>query len=140
LEIKVENMRNAVLKDLALLVIRLGSGAMMLTHGIPKIGRLFGDGPVKFADPFGLGPEISLGMAIFAEVICAVLVMVGFKTRLATIPLILTMLTATFYAHWNDPFGKKELPLLYVCVFLGILAFGAGKYAVDHFVKKKKLF
>lgn len=133
-------MRNAVLKDLALLVIRLGSGAMMLTHGIPKIGRLFGDGPVKFADPFGLGPEISLGMAIFAEVICAVLVMVGFKTRLATIPLILTMLTATFYVHWNDPFGKKELPLLYVCVFLGILAFGAGKYAVDHFVKKKKLF
>lgn len=110
----------------------------MLTHGIPKIGRLLGDGPVKFADPFGLGPEISLGMAIFAEVICAVLVMVGFKTRLATIPLIITMLTAAFYAHWDDPFAKKELPLLYVCVFLGILAFGAGKYAFDEFLKKKR--
>ncbi|MBA4299594.1 putative oxidoreductase [Algoriphagus alkaliphilus] len=133
-------MKNAVLKDLALLAIRIGAGAMMLTHGIPKIGRFFGEGPVKFADPFGLGPEISLGMAIFAEVICAVLVMIGFKTRLATIPLILTMLTAAFYAHWNDPFGKKELPLLYVCVFLGILAFGAGKFAVDSFLKKKKLF
>lgn len=133
-------MKKAVLKDLALLVIRLGAGAMMLTHGIPKIGRLFGEGPVKFADPFGLGPEISLGMAIFAEVICAILVMVGFKTRPATIPLILTMLTAAFYAHWNDPFGKKELPLLYICVFLAILAFGAGKFAVDGFLKKKKLF
>lgn len=137
---KLENMKNAVLKDLALLGIRIGAGAMMLTHGIPKIGRFFGEGPVKFADPFGLGPEISLGMAIFAEVICAVLVMIGFKTRLATIPLILTMLTAAFYAHLNDPFGKKELPLLYVCVFLGILAFGAGKFAVDGFLKKKKLF
>lgn len=133
-------MKNDHLKDLALLVIRLGAGGMMLTHGIPKIGRLLGEGPVKFADPFGLGPEISLGMAIFAEVICTVLVMIGFKTRLATIPLIVTMLTAAFYAHWNDPFGKKELPLLFICVFLGILAFGAGRYAIDGFLKKKQLF
>lgn len=130
-------MKNDLLKDLALLVIRLGAGGMMLTHGIPKISRLFGEGPVKFADPFGLGPEISLGMAIFAEVICTILVMIGFKTRLATIPLIITMLTAAFYAHWDDPFGKKELPLLFACVFLGILAFGAGKYAIDSFSKKK---
>ncbi len=131
-------MKKDLLQDLALLIIRLGAGGMMLTHGIPKIGRLFGEGPVKFADPFGLGPEISLGMAIFAEVICTILVMIGFKTRLATIPLIITMLTAAFYAHWDDPFGKKELPLLFVCVFLGILAFGAGKYAVDHLVKNRK--
>jgi len=130
-------MKNDLLKDIALLIIRLGAGGMMLTHGIPKIGRLLGEGPVKFADPFGLGPEISLGLAIFAEVICAGLVMVGFKTRLATIPLIITMLTAAFYAHWNDPFGKKELPLLFACVFLGILAFGAGKVAVDGFLNKK---
>ncbi|SEF73657.1 DoxX family protein [Algoriphagus boritolerans] len=130
-------MKTNLWNDLALLVIRLGAGGMMLTHGIPKIGRLFGEGPVKFADPFGLGPEVSLGLAIFAEVICAILVMVGFKTRLATIPLIFTMLTAAFYAHWNDPFGRKELPLLYICVFIGILAFGAGKYAVDHFMKKR---
>ena len=129
-------MKNDLFKDLALLVMRLGAGGMMLTHGIPKIGRLLGEGPVKFADPFGLGPEISLGLAIFAEVICAVLIMVGFKTRLATIPLIITMLTAAFYAHWNDPFGKKELPLLYCCVFLGILAFGAGKYALGQLGKK----
>ena len=131
-------MKNDPFKDFALLIIRLGSGAMMLTHGIPKINRLFGEGPVKFADPFGLGPELSLGMAIFAEVICAILLMVGFKTRLATIPLIITMLTAAFYAHWNDPFGKKELPLLYICVFLAILAFGAGKFALDNFMKKNK--
>ena len=129
-------MKNDPFKDLALLVIRLGAGGMMLTHGIPKIGRLLGEGPVKFADPFGLGPEISLIMAIFAEVICAVLIMVGFKTRLASIPLIITMLTAAFYAHWDDPFGKKELPLLYICVFLAILAFGAGKYALDQLRNK----
>ncbi len=129
-------MKESVFKNLALLVIRLGAGGMILTHGIPKIGRLLGEGPVKFADPFGLGPEISLVMAIFAEVICAVLVMVGFKTRLATIPLMLTMLTAAFYAHWNDPFGKKELSLLFFLVFLSILILGGGKYALDSLKKR----
>lgn len=129
-------MQNPLAKDLALLIIRLGAGGMMLTHGLPKINRLFGEGPVKFADPFGLGPEVSLGLAIFAEVICAGLVMAGFKTRLATIPLMFTMLTAAFYAHWDDPFGKKELPLLYFLVFIALLILGSGRFSLDKLLKK----
>ena len=129
-------MKTPPLNDFGLLIVRLLAGGMMLTHGIPKIGRLLGEGPVKFADPFGFGSEISLGMAIFAEVICAILIMIGFKTRLATIPLMATMLVAAFYAHWNDPFGKKELPLLYFSVFLGILIWGAGKFALESKNKK----
>jgi len=130
-------MKDSNLNSAAKLLIRLGAGALILTHGIPKIGRLFGEGPVKFADPFGLGPEISLVLAIFAEVICAGLIILGFKTRLATIPLMLTMLTAAFYAHWNDPFGKKELPLLFCLVFLAILVMGPGKYALDSLKKRR---
>ncbi len=130
-------MKDSNLNSAAKLLIRLGAGALILTHGIPKIGRLFGEGPVKFADPFGLGPEISLVLAIFAEVICAGLIIIGFKTRLATIPLMLTMLTAAFYAHWNDPFGKKELPLLFCLVFLAILVMGPGKYALDSLKKRR---
>jgi putative oxidoreductase len=124
-------MKNSKLGDLALLVIRLGSGGMMLTHGLPKINRFFGEGPVNFADPFGLGPEISLAMAIFAEVFCAILVMIGFRSKLAVIPLMATMLTAAFYAHWDDPFSKKELPLLYFLIFLGISVLGSGKFSID---------
>ncbi|GAB2479064.1 DoxX family protein [Algoriphagus taiwanensis] len=124
-------MKNQLAQDLGLLLVRLLTGGMMLTHGIPKIGRLFGDGPVRFADPFGLGPEVSLSMAIFAEVICSGLIIMGFKTRWATIPLMITMLVAAFYAHWNDPFGKKELPLLYFAAFLGLLLSGGGKFSVD---------
>uniref|UniRef100_UPI00404885BE DoxX family protein n=1 Tax=Algoriphagus sp. TaxID=1872435 RepID=UPI00404885BE len=119
------------LQDLGLLLVRLLAGGMMLTHGIPKISRFFGEGPVKFADPFGLGPEISLGLAIFAEVGCSFLVMIGFKTRWATIPLMITMLVAIFYAHTADPFSKKELPLLFFTLFLSILISGGGKYSVD---------
>ena len=119
------------LQDLGLLLVRLLAGGMMLTHGIPKISRFFGEGPVKFADPFGLGPEISLGLAIFAEVGCSFLVMIGFKTRWATIPLMITMLVAIFYAHAADPFSKKELPLLFFALFVSILISGGGRYSVD---------
>ncbi len=119
------------LQDLGLLLVRLLSGGMMLTHGLPKFDRLFGEGPVKFADPFGLGPEISLILVIFAEVACSIFVMIGFKTRLATIPLMTTMLVAAFYAHADDPFGDKELPLLFFTVFLSILISGPGRYSVN---------
>ena len=131
-------MRRNPGRDIGLLLVRLMAGGMMLTHGIPKLLRFFGDDPIKFADPFGLGPVISLSLAVFAEVICSVLIIIGFKTRLATIPLMLTMLTAAFYAHWNDPFGRKELPLLYFTVFVAILIFGAGKYALDNLQRKRK--
>lgn len=124
-------MRRDFQSSLALLILRVGSGAMMLTHGIPKIMRLFSGNEIKFADPFGLGPAISLGMATFAEVICSILVILGFKTRLASVPLILTMLTAAFYAHWDDPFGRKELPLLYCAVFISLLLTGGGDYSLD---------
>ena len=118
-------------QNLGLLLVRLLAGGMMLTHGIPKISRFFGEGPVKFADPFGLGPEVSLGLAIFAEVGCSILVMIGFKTRWATVPLMITMLVAVFYAHANDPFGRKEPALLFFTLFLSLLISGGGRYSVD---------
>uniref|UniRef100_UPI0040489ACD DoxX family protein n=1 Tax=Algoriphagus sp. TaxID=1872435 RepID=UPI0040489ACD len=72
-----------------------------------------------------------MGLAIFAEVGCSFLVMIGFKTRWATIPLMITMLVAIFYAHTADPFSKKELPLLFFTLFLSILISGGGRYSVD---------
>jgi putative oxidoreductase len=126
------------LQDVGLLAIRLLSGGMMLTHGLPKFDRLFVEGPVKFADPFGLGPEISLGMVLFAEVGCSLLVMLGFKTRWATLPLLFTMLMAAFYAHGSDPFSDKELSLLFFTLFLSVLISGGGRYSVDESSQWKK--
>ena len=124
------------LQDFGLLAVRLLSGGMMLTHGLPKFDRLFGEGPVKFADPFGLGPEISLGLVLFAEVGCSLLVMLGFKTRWATLPLLFTMLMAAFYEHGSDPFSDKELSLLFFTVFLSVQISGGGRFSVDGWVKK----
>ena len=45
--------------DLAVLLLRIGSGAFIMTHGIPKVKKILA-GDLGFADPIGLGPEVSL--------------------------------------------------------------------------------
>ena len=133
-------MKKTVLEDIGLLIMRLGSGSLILTHGYPKLIRLFGDEPIKFMDFLGLGPVISLSLAVFAEFFCAILILIGFKTRLATIPLLITMLTAALVAHAGDPFGRKELPLLYFTIFFCILIFGAGKFSIDGLSNRKSMY
>lgn len=133
-------MKKTLAEDLGLLIIRLGAGGMILTHGYPKLMRLIGDEPIKFMDLLGLGPVVSLSLAVFAEFVCAILIMIGFKTRLAAIPLMITMLTAALVAHAADPFGRKELPLLYFLVFMGILIFGAGKFSIDGFTDRNSMY
>jgi putative oxidoreductase len=49
----------------------------------------------------------------------------------------ITMLTALLHVHAADPFGKKELPLMYLLFFFGFLILGAGKYSVDHLIGGK---
>ena len=90
--------------NLALLIARVGIAALMLTHGIPKLGMLLSGEPVQFLPFMGMSAELSLGLAIFAEVFCSIFLLAGFATRLATIPLIITMLVAVLVVHAADPF------------------------------------
>ena len=46
--------------DIGLLLLRIVAGGAMLTHGYPKLVKLFGDGPIQFADPIGIGVMICL--------------------------------------------------------------------------------
>ncbi|MDD2380148.1 MAG: DoxX family protein [Mariniphaga sp.] len=120
--------------DTALLLLRIGATLMMLTHGIPKLMQFFSGEPIAFASVMGMSMGMSLALAIFAEVICSVFIFLGLGTRLATIPLIITMLTATLYIHANDPFSSKELSLLYALIFITLLLTGGGKYSIDYMI------
>jgi len=124
--------------DTVLLLVRLCIGPFMLTHGIPKLMRFFGDDPVRFSDPVGLGVLPSLVLAIFAEVICSVLLTLGLFTRWATLPLIVTMSVAAFVVHLDDGFGSMEMALLYLLVYLFLFAAGPGKYSMDHRLFRKR--
>ncbi|WP_235296349.1 DoxX family protein [Portibacter marinus] len=126
-------------KDLASLILRVTFGTTMLIgHGWGKFLKLIDGGPIKWADPIGLGPELSLGLTTFAEVLCAALLVLGLFSRLAAIPLIITMLVAVFVVHINDPFGKLEMPILYLVGYTAILLLGSGKYSLDYLIRRKK--
>ena len=118
------------LNDAALLLLRIGFAGMMLTHGIPKISMLF-ESPIKFANPIGVGETASLILALIGEFVAPILVLIGFKTKLATVPVIITMAVAAFLVHASDPFAVKEKALLYLVGFIVIFLTGAGKYSVD---------
>ena len=124
--------KNGQLSDLSLLLLRLCFGGLMFwNHGKGKFFKFFGDDPIKFGDPIGIGMEASLGLTVFAEVLCALMVAFGLFTRLAVIPLIITMLVAAFIVHIGDPFKKMEMALLYLIPYLVLLRNGGGKYSLD---------
>jgi putative oxidoreductase len=120
-----------------LLILRTTVGACMLSHGIGKFSKLFGGEPIKFADPIGVGETASLVLTVFAEVPCSLFLIFGIATRLAAIPLLITMLVAVLIVHVHDGFGKQELPLLYSMLYLTIAIAGAGKISVDSWIYKK---
>ncbi len=123
--------------SLPILWLRIVGGGFMLAHGVPKLMKLFAGAPIQFADPFGFGPGITLGLTVFAEFVCAILILIGLKTRAASIPLMFTMLVAAFVIHGSDPFGKKELALIYFAIYLSLFFLGSGKYSVDNALSKE---
>ena len=113
--------------DGALLFLRLFIGGMMLSHGWTKLAT-FSVLSATFPDPLGVGSTLSLLLILFAEVGCSCLLIFGLMTRLATLPLMFGMLMAFFVIHGADPFAVRELPLLYLGVYVFLLWGGAGSF------------
>ena len=124
-------------QDLALLLGRIAIASLMLVHGLPKMQLLFSGGNIQFPSVFGMGPVTTLALAVFAEVFCSILILVGFATRLAVLPLIITMLVAVLSIHAADVFAKKELAILYLVVYSVLLFAGSGKYSLDDVLMPK---
>ncbi len=123
--------------DIAIAILRIGTSAIMLTHGLPKFLRII-EGDFSFGDPIGLGPELSLIMITFAEFFCAILVLVGFGARAASIPLIIGMAVAYFIAHADDPFSRSEKAFIFMFLYSLIFLTGPGKFSLDRLIVIRK--
>lgn len=119
-----------------LLVLRVLFGVLFLTHGLAKVSH-FDALAQNFPDPLSIGHTLSLSLAVFAEVVCSVALILGFLHRLALIPMIFTMIVAYFVVHGNDAFATKELAFIYLSVFTMLFLVGAGRYSLDYFIGKK---
>ena len=117
-------------KDLGLLLLRVGASAPMLTHGIGKAQDLLSN-PTDFADPIGLGATISLILAVLGEFVAPLFIIIGYKTKIASLFPLITMLVAGLIVHAGDAFRDKELAFIYALIYLVIAISGPGKYALD---------
>ena len=122
-------MQNIMTYHIGLLFLRVLVAGMLLYHGIQKIEILTMD-TIAFSDPIGIGSTPSLMLTLFAEVICTILVIIGFKIRWFSIPIIVLMVVAAFVVHGADPFAVKEKALLYLVTFTTLFLTGGGRYVL----------
>ena len=121
--------------DLGLLILRILSGAVLLSHGYPKFQKIL-EGNLQFGDPLGIGQVPSLYLSTFAEFLCAILIIIGLFTRLSLIPLIINMSVAFFIVHATDDFATKEKSILFLGMFIVLFLTGAGRFSIDNKIYK----
>lgn len=86
-------------------------------------------------------PAFHAGLVGYTEMIGGLLLMVGLGTRLAALPLTITLVVAYLTAHREEGFSglyefTDQAPFIFLCVTLVLLAFGAGKFSLDAFVAR----
>lgn len=119
--------------SLLLLALRILFGGLLMSHGIQKWNN-YAEMSAIFPDPLGVGSNVSLGLAIFAEVACSLGFIFGALYRLVMIPMIFTMCIAFFVIHGNDAFATRELAFIYLVIFFLMYLTGPGKFSIDYLI------
>ena len=140
------NKDNKISEDIALLLGRIGlGGAMLIAHGWPKMSN-YSVASEKFPALFGMSSATCLVIAIFAELFCAILLILGLGTRFALSQLIATMAVGIYY-HTSvldqklfDAPGKAsgELALVYLLAYSVLIILGPGRLSIDKIIKNKR--
>jgi putative oxidoreductase len=119
--------------DLGLLVLRICFGfSLFWCHGLSKITG-YSRMAEHFANPLHIGMRTTLLLAIFAESVCALLVILGLATRWAALIIAIDVGSAFVFVHKFRLTGQGngELAFLYLGVMLVLFISGAGRYSVD---------
>jgi putative oxidoreductase len=102
-----------------------------------------------------LGSTVSLALVTTSEFLCALLIILGLATRLAAVPVVISMAVAAFVIHAGDPWTmgaaanaffsgasktwfSKEPALLYLIPFLSLVFTGAGKLSIDGLIAMRR--
>jgi putative oxidoreductase len=118
--------------DEAYALMRIMAGFMFSFHGMQKIFGILSEHPSP-----AIGSQMWIGGVI--ELVCGVLIFLGFKTRWAAFLASGEMAVAYFQFHWKFALDKNFLPgvnqgelaVLYCFVFLLIATRGGGMWSLD---------
>ncbi|MFM0504225.1 DoxX family protein [Paraburkholderia caffeinilytica] len=117
--------------DLGLLFLRVSASLLVLAvHGLPKVLHYTSEA-AAIEDPFHLGRTLSIGFAIFAEVICPPLMILGLGTRFAAVPILIVTLIALIVVHRDWTLAQGQFAWMLLILFGTIAIAGPGKYSLD---------
>ncbi len=123
-------------RDIGLLTLRVGIGAMFVLHGLPKLiagpetWTMLG-GSMK-ALGIGFAPTAWGFMAALSECAGGILLILGFFTRPACFFLLTTMIVATMmHIGKGDPFLKYSHAMESGILFLSLILIGPGRFSLD---------
>ena len=122
---------NEQAREIGLLFLRV-SGALFLlgVHGLPKLLN-FSTELQRIEDPFHLGAHLTLILAIFAEVLCPLLIVVGVLVRLACLPILFVLLVALLVVHPQWSVAEGQFGWLLLILFTSIFIAGPGRLALN---------
>ncbi|MCU0121623.1 DoxX family protein [Pseudomonas sp. B2M1-30] len=123
--------RNKWAPDAGLLFLRVSGGLFLLwVHGLPKLLD-FSAQLQLIEDPFHLGAHLTLSLAIFAEVLCPLLIVAGLLVRLACLPILFVLLVALLVVHPQWSVAEGQFGWLLLILFTTVFIAGPGRLALN---------
>ena len=120
-------MNESKAQDLGLLFLRIRGALFLLGgHGLPKVLN-YSEQLKLIEDPFHLGAHVTLLLAIFAEVLCPLLIVAGLLVRLACLPILAVLLIAMVVVHPEWSVFEGQFGWLLLIIFTSILIAGPGR-------------
>lgn len=127
----IASQREQRAEDFGLFFLRVSASLFLLgVHGLPKLLDYSAQLQV-IEDPFHLGANVTLMLAIFAEVLCPLLIIAGVLVRLACLPILSVLLIALQVVHPQWSLEQGQFGWLLLLLFTSIFIAGPGRLALN---------
>jgi putative oxidoreductase len=135
------NSAKPINKDLGLLLIRLIIGLLMAFYGYEKLTHFnemaASDFWMKNVSFLGFSSKVALGLTVFAELICSILLILGLFSRISLFFLLfcmgwifLVVFPMSILEKGDNGYQFNDA-FVYFMVYFGLFFTGVGKYSLD---------
>ena len=119
------------LQHWGLLFLRISGGLFLLwVHGLPKLLN-YSEELLRIEDPLHLGANVTLSLAIVAEVLCPLLIVAGVLVRFACLPILMVLLIALLVVHPQWSLAEGQFGWLLLILFTTVFIAGPGRLALN---------
>ena len=127
-------------RDIGTLILRLFIGIRLVYGVLDNV--LSWEHMLKFRDFLQLFhfpvPLVAAIISVYAQLLAGIMFILGWRTRLAAILMIINFIVAIIMVHRKDTFEAATPPLTMLFCSVFFLFNGAGKYSLDHCQKRTR--